>query len=387
MSEQRKNVAILLETTYERPYKLIEGILSVKDIRKRCVFRNFMLYQATAEDLFTDDWKPDGIITCIGEHEESQQWLFDLDVPIVNLSNTLNNRLPSVGTDYHDFAKTAYTHLAALGAQSLLFTPTQGMEIHQSIEGTLRKLCASNGLPFKSFALRDQLTNADLKRFDEMYPNLREIILNSPKPIGIFANHDQRGRIIVDYIQQQLGLSIPEDAIVLGCFDSIDARLCDPPLSSIILRNQEIGERGIELLEEMMRNPEFPKYNLTMPANGVRIRESTAAHNNLDIEVLKARQIIRERACQGVTVEQIVAELKVSRSTFEKRFTALTGHSPAQEIREVRVEKARQYLLTTELPLTKIAPLVGFMDRRAFMVFFKRECGMTPGAFRDTHKQ
>ena len=53
----------------------------------------------------------------------------------------------------------------------------------------------------------------------------------------------------------------------------------------------------------------------------------------------------------------------------------------------VRVEKARQYLLTTELPLTKIAPLIGFMDRRAFMVFFKRECGMTPGAFRDTHKQ
>ena len=190
---------------------------------------------------------------------------------------------------------------------------------------------------------------------------------------------------MIDYVQRK-GYRVPDEICLLGCFDSIDARLCDPPLSSVILRDHEVGARGMELLEEMMRRPDFPQYNLVMPINGVRMRASTAANNGQDMEVLRARQIIRERACMGVTVDQIVAELKVSRSTFEKRFSALTGHSPAQEIREVRLEKAREYLLTTDLPLTKVAPLVGFMDRRAFMVFFKRESGMTPGAFRDAHK-
>ena len=82
----------------------------------------------------------------------------------------------------------------------------------------------------------------------------------------------------------------------------------------------------------------------------------------------------------------LVNEMNVSRSTFEKRFIAITGHSPAQEIRQVRLDWARELILTTDLPMSQLAPLVGFKDRRAFVVFFKREAGTTPTAFRDTNR-
>jgi len=385
MNESKKNVAIFMETTYERPFKLIEGILSVKGIRDRCTFRNFMLYAANKEDIFTPEWSPDGIITSYGETEAGLEWLSEIDVPVVNLAHTASKKHASVGNDYESQANGVIEHFMALEVASLLFTGSCNMESSSILGSSLEQRCLEGGLPYASIDVPDQLTAAEIPRLDEIVPGIRKLIDSMPKPLAIFTFHDQRGRVLVDYVQR-IGYSVPNEVSLLGAFDSIDARLCDPPLSSVILRDHEIGARGIELLGEMMTNPEFPKYNLYLPINGVRMRASTAANNEVDMEVLIARQMIRDRACGGVTVDQIVAELKVSRSTFEKRFSALTGHSPAQEIREVRLEKARGFLLTTDLPLSKVAPLVGFMDRRAFMVFFKRESGMTPGAFREAHK-
>ena len=64
MSEHRKNVAILLENDYERPFRLIDGILSAPGIRERCAFRKFSLFDIEKKDVFTTEWEPDGIITC-----------------------------------------------------------------------------------------------------------------------------------------------------------------------------------------------------------------------------------------------------------------------------------------------------------------------------------
>ncbi len=65
---------------------------------------------------------------------------------------------------------------------------------------------------------------------------------------GIYTRHDRRGRLVVDYLTRE-GYSIPDEVGVLACFDSFEAKLCDPPLSSIELRDIDAGGRGIEKLE------------------------------------------------------------------------------------------------------------------------------------------
>jgi len=140
-------------------------------------------------------------------------------------------------------------------------------------------------------------------------------------------------------------------------------------------------------LEKLMAGEPLENRHEKVPPRGVRVRGSTLGQSKGEIEILRARSIIRDRAKDGITVDMLVDELKISRSTFEKYFIALTGHSPAQEIRQVRTDWARELLLTSDLPMTQLAPLIGFKDRRAFIVFFKREAGMTPAAFRKMNRR
>ncbi len=384
VNKQRKNVAILLENNYERPFRLIDGILSVPGVRDRCAFRNFTLYQAGREDVFTDDWMPDGIIVCYDELTEP--WLRNLDIPVVNLVGREGGSHVSVGTDYQTMADAVVEHFDALGYRHILVLESAGSDEAFRIEHLMRPQCEKRGIALQVVDMPDGLDTRDVARLGEICPDFVRMLDSMEKPLGIFARHDRRGRLVTDYLTGN-GFAVPGDVGVLACFDSVEAKLSDPPLSSIVLRDIETGAKGMQKLEKLMDGKSLKTQHETVPVRGVRVRGSTLGQSKKDLEILRARSIIRARAREGITVDILVDEMNISRSTFEKRFVALTGRSPAQEIREVRLDWARELLLTTNLPMSQLAPLVGFKDRRAFVVFFKREAGITPAAFREANRK
>jgi LacI family transcriptional regulator len=386
MTKERKNVAILLEKDYERPFRLIHGLLSLPGVRERCAFRNFTLFQANQDEIFSEDWKPDGLITCYDETKE--RWLRDLDIPVVNLIGSKDGIHASVGTDYKCSSLAAVEHFDTLNYKHILFVETMGIDPALRIDKYLEPLCEERGIKLSVTVMPEGLTTKDIGQLGEICPDLEkaiEVAEASNTTLGIYTRHDLRGRLIVDYLTRK-GVDIPGRVGVLGCFDCVDAKLCDPPLSSVMLRDTEIGSRGMAMLEKLMNGETLKQRHEQIPPRGVRVRGSTLGQSKGQIEILRARSIIRDRAKEGITVDLLVDELDMSRSTFEKYFIALTGHSPAQEIRQVRTDWARELLLTTDLPMTQLAPLIGFKDRRAFIVFFKREVGMTPAAFRKMNK-
>jgi len=387
MNKDRKNVAILLEKDYERPFRLIHGLLSLPGVRERCAFRNFTLFQANHEDIFSADWNPDGLITCYDEKKEL--WLKDLDIPVVNLIGSVDGFHASVGTDYQLSSAAAVEHFDTLDFKHIMFVETMGIDPALKIEQYLQPLCDARNIKLSVTAMPEGLTTKDIGQLGEICPDLEKAVEEAEAnntTLGVYTRHDLRGRLIVDYLCRK-GIDIPERVGVLGCFDCVDAKLCDPPLSSVMLRDTEIGARGMEKLEDLMAGKTPKEKHERIPPRGVRVRGSTLGQSKGEIEILRARSIIRDRAKDGITVDILVDELDMSRSTFEKYFIALTGHSPAQEIRQVRTDWARELLLTTDLPMTQLAPLIGFKDRRAFIVFFKREVGMTPAAFRKMNKR
>lgn len=380
MIEGCKNVAILLENDYERPFRLIDGVLSVPGVRERCAFRRFTLYEARREDVFSGGWKPDGIIVCYDE--EKEEWLKGVGIPVVNLVGTEEGVHASVGTDYETMAEVVVEHFDALGFRHILALETEGMAQNLLISDHMERLCAVRGIRLHVGKVPDRLEARDVARLDEVCREFGAVLTEVDEPVGIFAQHDLRGRLVIDFLRSR-GVDVPGKVGVLGCFDSVDAKLCDPPLSSIVLRDIETGARGMEKLERLMAGEVLVNQHEKIPVRGVRVRGSTLGQDERGLEILRARSIIRARAREGITVEMLVNEMDVSRSTFEKRFISLTGRSPAQEIRQVRLDWARELLLTTDLPMSRLAPLVGFKDRRAFVVFFRREAGMTPTEFRE----
>jgi LacI family transcriptional regulator len=115
---------------------------------------------------------------------------------------------------------------------------------------------------------------------------------------------------------------------------------------------------------------------------GVATRQSTDVVAIDDRDVAAALRYIREHACRGLTVDEVVRNNSVSRSTLERQVRKYLGRTPQAEIRFVQVKRARELLISTDLS----AALCGFEHPEYLHVVFKRVTGMTIGTFRKQAK-
>ncbi|WFB06031.1 AraC family transcriptional regulator [Streptomyces sp. LX-29] len=77
----------------------------------------------------------------------------------------------------------------------------------------------------------------------------------------------------------------------------------------------------------------------------------------------------------------------VSASHFTRAFKASVGESPHRYVTQLRLERARRALLTTNRPIADIALEHGFADQSHLTRMMRRHTGTTPGLLRDGHGQ
>jgi LacI family transcriptional regulator len=115
---------------------------------------------------------------------------------------------------------------------------------------------------------------------------------------------------------------------------------------------------------------------------GVANRHSTDAFALDDRAIVRAVRMIREHACEGINVSDVLKTVPLSRRVLEQRFQKLLGRTPREEILQVRLARVKQLLGETELALYPIAERTGFEHVEYLSVVFKRETGVTPSAWR-----
>ena len=93
-------------------------------------------------------------------------------------------------------------------------------------------------------------------------------------------------------------------------------------------------------------------------------------------------EFITQQINQNITVDQLADVLGFSRSYFSKVFKATIGLSPYQYIVKHRMEKARELLLTTNLPIIQIGFEVGIDNQSQFSQVFKRYHSLSPSEMR-----
>jgi LacI family transcriptional regulator len=118
---------------------------------------------------------------------------------------------------------------------------------------------------------------------------------------------------------------------------------------------------------------------------GVVVRGSSDVVAIEDREIALAVRFIREHACDGISVRDVLREVPLSRSALERRTHAALGRAPKEEINRVRVERVKELLSSTDLSLAAIARRTGFRGPQYLVEVFRRKTGLTPGAFRRQH--
>ncbi|MFT3902087.1 MAG: two-component regulator propeller domain-containing protein [Niabella sp.] len=89
----------------------------------------------------------------------------------------------------------------------------------------------------------------------------------------------------------------------------------------------------------------------------------------------------------NLSVQELSRELLLGRATLYRKLFALTGQTPVEFIRSIRLQRARQLLETGKLTVSEIAYEVGFSDPKYFTKVFREAFNLTPSAYQETHKK
>ena len=140
-----------------------------------------------------------------------------------------------------------------------------------------------------------------------------------------------------------------------------------------------------ELLVRMEKMIELRKHLLDKYSSRKHKLKSSLSKDNIeDVFLHKAISAIEKNIddSQFGTL-QLSFAVGMSESQLYKKLKALTGKSTAVFIRTVRLNKARELLITTSMNVSEIAYETGFTDPAWFSRVFKAEFGESPNTFRD----
>ncbi len=113
------------------------------------------------------------------------------------------------------------------------------------------------------------------------------------------------------------------------------------------------------------------------------LQPSDISITSLDEKFLKKIKTITENNMHepNFSVEKLSSEFGISRAHLYNKLVALTGKTPIEFIRILRIRRAAQLLEKSQLTVMEIAYKVGFNDPRYFTKHFKNEYNMTPSQY------
>lgn len=91
---------------------------------------------------------------------------------------------------------------------------------------------------------------------------------------------------------------------------------------------------------------------------------------------------IQEHFGEGLTLATLAGEFKMSESYISSLIKKRTGKGFGEHLMEVRIQKAQEYLSTTNDSIEAIAERVGYPDYFYFTKVYKKATGISPAAYR-----
>jgi LacI family transcriptional regulator len=203
-----------------------------------------------------------------------------------------------------------------------------------------------------------------------------------PKPVGVAACYDVLGLRLLDACRRR-GLVVPEQVAVVGAGnDNLLCSLSDPPLSSVEHNLHQVGYEAAGLLDRMMDGEPAPAEPILVEPLGVVARQSTELVAIADPKTSLALHVIRDRACQGIGVDEVARRVSLSRRALERRFHKYVGRSPHDEIVRLQLERVKTLLRESDLTLDAIAQKAGFNYASYMATLFRTRVGQPPGEYR-----
>lgn len=331
-------------------------------------------------------WNPDG---CIVERSVTDLPGFreeDFgDLPIVYCdADPARMRRPYLGVE-HDSSQTAAVaarELLSLGLRHFAFVgniiPRDWSDRRREV---FQNAVTDAGGTFDAFAPSHHDSIAAF--FASIRPWLRAL----PRPCGLLAANDISGDLVLQACRME-GLCVPDDIAVVGIDnDDLVCAHAVPTLTSVVPDFERSGYLAASMLAEAMAGRLRAPCVQTFGALDVVRRNSTRKFARRDDAVRHALETIRTRACEGLTPAEVCREIGGSRRQAESRFRLFAGRTIGEEIREVRVARAKSLLLRRTTQIEAVFAQCGYADASSLRRAFKKATGLSMRQWRNAQAE
>jgi LacI family transcriptional regulator len=377
--KRRPHVALIVETSSAYGRLVLRGI--TRYVRTHHPWSIFLEQRAltTRPPGWLEGWRGDGIISRATDRRLAET-LARSSARVVDLTDRRGETgFPLIRSDDEAIGRLGAEHLLGRGFRTLAFCGFERESWSSRRHAAFAAAARAAGASCAHFATPWFVADTS---WEDAQGDLTDWLRSLPVPVGVMACNDVRGQHVIDACAR-IGLAVPEEVAVLGVDDDeVLCELCDPPLSSVIANPERVGYLAAELLDALMAGARTPAQVQVVEPLGIATRQSTDVTAIDDPEIAVAVKLIREDACKGLTVDDLLARVPLSRSILERRLRKHLGLSPMGLIRQTQIKRIRQLLAETDLPLERIGPLAGFKHVEHMCVVFKREVGQTPGSYR-----
>ena len=226
--------------------------------------------------------------------------------------------------------------------------------------------------------LIDQAANGEkaLKIAQEKYPDIVLSDIMMPEMDGVTLCRHIKNNLKTSHIPVVLLTAKTAEEAHLSGMDSGCNLYLEKPFNLALLRS------GLQnLLEEKSRlQQHYQKV--------ISVQTSEPELESLDDKLIQRAIALVEKEIENpdFSVETLSRELGMSRMHLYKKCNALTGQSPLEFIRSIRLQRAAQLLKQNQFSVSEVAYQVGFNNAKYFSKYFKSYFGTLPSQFQKQYK-
>jgi LacI family transcriptional regulator len=327
----------------------------------------------------------DGII--LRDVEEAEAIMaYGLPTVVVGHRKTEIPGLINVVTDSEVIGRMGAEHLLGCGFKHFAFCGYVKTSLENTTWSEIRREFFCGRIREAGFAEPPQYALSTLaKDWSREWRSLAQWLVALPKPVGLMACNDDCAQRVME-VCKLARLTVPDTIGIIGVDnDEVVCGLTNPPLSSIAINFERAGYEAAAALDRLMQGRPVMPDRIQAAASHVVTRRSTDFVAADEPHLAKALRFIRDHARNGIGVDAVALSAGLSRRALEKRFRKQLGRSILEEVRRVRTDHIARLLVETDLPVAKIADLLGFPDTQHIARYFQADKRISPVAYRKVH--
>lgn len=197
--------------------------------------------------------------------------------------------------------------------------------------------------------------------------------------------------IIVDFAEDFFSDSESDKQLMLQCITPLYLRQSEE--NSVFLADNNMENIILEMFNEFTVKKDF--YNHIIKSNLIKLIVAIERSNDKkDVNTLekertvaKTLKYIHSNLSQKITLKDLCKNANISDTALMEHFKKATGKTIIEYVNHLKIDKAKQLLVETNLRVIDIACELGFGDETYFSRVFKKHINITPNAYRKQKRE